>query len=938
MDKLEQTAEQLFGEVLDLPPEQRPAFLDQACTDPQLRQLVQNLLDENDRLTGFLSESPLPREAAPPTSGPTAETRLLDRYRILGQLGAGGMGVVYRARDEKLERDVAIKMLPPGVLTDEDSRDRFRREARMLARLNHAHIAAVYDVIEHNGSDYIVMELVAGESLAAKLRSGPLPPPEATSIALQIAEALEEAHDQGVIHRDLKPANVMITAKGEAKVLDFGLARLIAPLSTDPTLSHSGTHSIMGTPRYMSPEQSLGKKLDARTDLWSLGVLYYEALTGAPPFRGKSSLAILHEILEQPFPPLLEVRPGLPHLASQIVTRALQKDPNERYSAAKELRQDLQKLLHNLSQPPLPIPHSEPPTSKPKRWITWSALGAPLALAAAAAVFFFRPVHLRPLPDSKDWQQLTFFTDSAVYPALSSDGRTLAFIRGDDSFLTSGEVYVKLLPDGEPVQLTHDPRIKLAPAFSPDSASVAYSVISPWDTWEVPVLGGEPHMLLPNSSSVSWIDGGKRLLFSEIKEGMHLAVVTTDLARGDSRDIYVPPAKRGMAHHSYLSPDGQSVLIVEMNSRGAIVPCRVVPFQGAGPQIEVGLPNTECDSGAWSADGKYIYLDLLTDGFHLWRQRFPDGKPEQVTFGPTTQEGIAMAPDGKSLVTAVGSTDSTVWMHDNNGDHQISSEGYASAPSFSSDGRSLYFLMVNGETQGQELWIEDMATGKHDRVLPGYSMEQFSVSTDGKRVAFSRTDPSGHTGLWIAPTSRRSSPVNLSSASVDDFPFLLPDGDLVFRSTEAGSNFLYRMKPDGSGRHKIIPDRILDFLSVSPDGRLAIATTPNSDEEHTTETRVFAMDGTTSESLCPSICWIHWDTTGKSAFLFEELILASYPIPVDPATGIPRIPPDIMNVIENPTQKHDTAIPWNVHSALSPTVYAYTRQNTRRNLYRIQLP
>jgi len=223
-------------------------------------------------------------------------------------------------------------------------------------------------------------------------------------------------------------------------------------------------------------------------------------------------------------------------------------------------------------------------------------------------------------------------------------------------------------------------------------------------------------------------------------------------------------------------------------------------------------------------------------------------------------------------------------------------------------------------------------------VLPGYSMEQFSVSTDGKRVAFSRTDPSGHTGLWIAPTSRRSSPVNLSSASVDDFPFLLPDGDLVFRSTEAGSNFLYRMKPDGSGRHKIIPDRILDFLSVSPDGRLAIATTPNSDEEHTTETRVFAMDGTTSESLCPSICWIHWDTTGKSAFLFEELILASYPIPVDPATGIPRIPPDIMNVIENPTQKHDTAIPWNVHSALSPTVYAYTRQNTRRNLYRIQLP
>jgi hypothetical protein len=146
------------------------------------------------------------------------------------------------------------------------------------------------------------------------------------------------------------------------------------------------------------------------------------------------------------------------------------------------------------------------------------------------------------------------------------------------------------------------------------------------------------------------------------------------------------------------------------------------------------------------------------------------------------------------------------------------------------------------------------------------------------------------------------------------------------------------MKPDGSGRHKVIPDRILDFLSVSPDGRWAIVTIPNSDEEHTTMTTLFAMDGSSSVSLCSSICAVRWDTTGKSAFLSDELLLASYPIPVEPSTGIPRVPPDITHAIENPTQKHDTAIPWNVHSALSPTVYAYTRQNTRRNLYRIQLP
>ena len=202
MSQRETIAEQLFGEALDLPREERAAFLDGACTgNPALRRMVEDLLDENDRLSGFLS-GPLYGSAqatATATAVVAAGTRLVERYRIVEPLGAGGMGVVYRARDEKLEREVAIKMLPPGVLTGEEARSRFRREARALAKLNHAHIAAVYDVIEQDGADFIVMELVAGESLAAKLRAGALPVKEATSIALQVAEALEEAHEQGVI-------------------------------------------------------------------------------------------------------------------------------------------------------------------------------------------------------------------------------------------------------------------------------------------------------------------------------------------------------------------------------------------------------------------------------------------------------------------------------------------------------------------------------------------------------------------------------------------------------------------------------------------------------------------------------------------------------------------------------------------------------------------
>ena len=962
MNQLEEAAARLFGEALDLPREQRPAFLDRACSgNPQLRQMIDDLLSKNDRLSGFLSEPAFPVPRAMPAANPAivaTERQLLDRYRILAQLGSGGMGVVYRARDEKLERDVAIKMLQPGLLTDQEGRERFRREARVLAKLNHSHIAAVYDVIESKGSDCIVMELVAGESLAAKLRAGPLPIAEATSIAAQIAEALEEAHEQGIIHRDLKPGNVMITPKGQAKVLDFGLAKLFAPLSTDPALSLSDTRVVMGTPRYMSPEQALCRKLDARTDLWSLGVLFYESLTGATPFQGASNIAILNAVMTESFTPLREIRPDLPAFAGTIVTHALHKDPEQRYASAREMSADLQKLAHEGSDARSPVPHDstrrpqkfEPatptPATKPKRWKTWPAAAAVLILASGAAMFFFHHTSPRPLPDSKDWQQLTFFTDSAVYPALSSDGRTLAFIRGDSSFsgdssfMGAGEIYVKLLPNGEPVQLTHDGKMKLAPAFSPDNAGIVYSFVGPWDTWEVGVLGGDPHLLLPNSSSLSWIEGGKRLLFSEMRDGQHMVLVTTDEARGDRRDVYLPPGERSMVHHSYLSPDGQSVLIVEMDSRGIITPCQVVPFPGTGGSRVVGPPDHRCLSGAWSADGQWLFLTVLTDGFHLWRQRYPDGTPEQVTFGPTTQEGIAMAPDGKSLITSVGTQDSTVWMHDSEGDHQISSEGYATAPQFSFDGRSLYFLMANGQTTGQELWSRDLATGKVDRVLPGYSMEAYTVSRDTKEIAFVMKDKTGRSNLWVAPTSRRSSPRNLSATVIEDSPLFLPDGELVVRAIEGGSNYLYRMKTDGSQRRRITQDRILDSFAVSPDGRWVAVTIPGPGDDRPILTTAYATDGSAKVALCTEWGYFQWDNAGKTAFLaFPPLFDGTYALPIMPNTGLPKLPPDgVARMDDIPDAKTHAAIPWIVRSAVSPSVYAYARQETRRNLYRIQLP
>jgi len=513
----------------------------------------------------------------------------------------------------------------------------------------------------------------------------------------------------------------------------------------------------------------------------------------------------------------------------------------------------------------------------------------------------------------------------------------LSFVRGNESFIGLGEIYVKFLPDGQPVQLTHDGTHKFSPAFSPDGSVIAYSRVDPWNTFEVSVLGGEPRLLLPNASSLTWIEAGKRLLYSEIKEGLHMAVVTSDEGRGNSRDVYVPAGDRSMAHHSYLSPDGRWLLVVEMDSLGTILPCRIVPFNGTGDVRVVGPPNSPCYAGAWSADGKWIYLTVTTDVSHIWRQRFPSGELQQIAFGPTSQEGIAMAPDGKSLVTSVGTQDSTVWIHDKNGDHQISSEGNARSPSFSSDGKSLYFLMINGQSHLSELWVKDLSSGKMERVLPGYAMDSYSVSRDAKQVAFAANDAAGRASIWVAPTNRRSAPMRISSTQIEDSPRFLPDGDLIFRAVEGGSNFLYRMNADGSGRIKIRSERVLDLSTVSPDGRWVTAAVPNSNQEHTAATKAFRVGGDEELLVCPSYCNVDWDTSGKFLFL-SFLAEKSYVVPLTQSSGLPKLPPGGFARAENFLDpKAAIGIPNFVESAINPSFYAYSKRNTRRNLYRIQL-
>jgi hypothetical protein len=425
-------------------------------------------------------------------------TRLLDRYRIEAVLGSGGMGMVYRAHDEKLDREVAVKMLQPGILSGRDGRARFQREARALAKLNHPHIAAVHDVIEEGGVDFIVMELVPGESLASRLRRGTLSIKEGTSLALHMAEALEEAHEQGVIHRDLKPGNVMITAKGQAKVLDFGLARLLGPVDAMQTAPES---AVMGTPVYMSPEQAIGRQADARSDLWALGVTYYESLAGAAPFQGENALEILRAVTDQPARPLRELRQDAPALAEQITARALEKDPDLRYQHARDFATDLRRVLRDLeptrgtTNPMLPL------AGKKKSRLGWKLAGAMSAGFAVATVVLLRPIV--PPPRAIGMKQITDDQTKKMAPGfdfgqhLMTDGARLYYeLQGSSRSVLKqvsvegGETERVQLPlEDHAVMALHGPS-ELLTLGSPVAATQDAGAV-----WHMLLPGGQPQRI-----------------------------------------------------------------------------------------------------------------------------------------------------------------------------------------------------------------------------------------------------------------------------------------------------------------------------------------------------------------------------------------------------------------------------------------------------------
>jgi len=749
--------EDLYQAALALAPEKRAGFLAQACPDdPQLRAEVQSLLDQ--QADSFLESAPASAIQA------LRAGAKLGNFEIVELLGRGGMGEVWRARDARLKRDVAIKALPAGLAHDPDRIARFEREARAASALNHPNIVAVYDIGCDNGTYWIASELVRGDTLRRAIEAGPLPAPRAIEIATQVAAGLAAAHAAGLVHRDLKPANIMVTRAGQVKILDFGLAkqRYPAPDSTTAYLTDEGV--VLGTVGYMSPEQVRGEPADHRADLFSFGVVLYEMLCGKRAFASGSSVEVMNAILKEEPP---ELPASVPPALGRIVRRCLEKEPARRFQSAADLAFALQS-----SSPSLP------PAAAPKRraGLKWAALAA-ASVAALGAAFLWLS---RPLPPPRITGTVQITNDGRGNGApMLTDGTRLLFNLTDQP----RQVSVK---GGQPVPLSLPMQNATLADISPDRTEfLMYRHLDSVPTnsrtvftlerlgfWVAPLLGGSPRRLgsliatqrdwlqsgtgfptprrnghfVEHQSAAAWSPDGQQLVYARDME-LHLA-------RSDGTEVRKLATFAGHPFFVRWSPDGRRLrLSVSGTGDTAASLWEVSVDDGhVSPVLPGWDPSWYNCCGSWTADGNYFVFQSRSN---VWALREKAGflrraaqQPVQLTTGPMAAYWPLPSRDGKRLIVAGYLARNEFVRYDLQSRRFVPELAGVSGDEleFSRDGRWVAYVSVPGESL-----VRAAADGSQRLQLTSSPLTAHMPhwSPDGKQIAFSGGPPGKPQRIYV---------------------------------------------------------------------------------------------------------------------------------------------------------------------------------------------
>jgi len=714
----------------------------------------------------------------------TPGTRL-GPYEIIAPLGAGGMGEVYRARDPRLGREVAIKVLPASFCADPDRLRRFEQEARAASALNHPSILAVYDIGTHEGAPYLVTELLEGSTLRDRLSGGPFSARKAVDFAIQVAHGLAAAHEKGIVHRDLKPENIFICRDGRPKILDFGLAKLCVPEPGDATATLDVDHqtaigTTLGTAGYMSPEQVRGEKSDQRSDVFSFGAVLYESLSGRRAFDGRTAADRSSAILKDDPPDLLAIKKNIPAGLERIVRHCLEKSPEQRFQSARDLAFHLESTSSISETGATPsLAFEKKGGVRPPRWMV-AGLVVALAIALAAAGAWWFRGREESGPRTITFLRLTDFAGLEESPAFSPDGKSVAFVSDSTG---SRQIWVRLLAGGPPLQITNGEGSHLEPRWSQDSAAIIYFTPPPegdaqGTLWEVSALGGTPRQLVSSMSGADVSHDGKRIAFFRLN-GKQMELVVADRDGSNPRVL-----TQAVASFSYRqprwAPDDSTIAYLHSVEFWAD-DIYLVPSAGGAPR-SLTRESTLMSGLTWLPDGSHLVYSsargntlLYLPTLHLWEISKSGGEPRQLTFGESGDENPDMDRAGRLLVSRKH-MEFDIW--------KFPVEGNPAE----NVGRGVRITNQTGQVQTPTL-----------------------DPTDHEMAYLS--DSGGHGNVWVQPLGggpRRQITFEKDPALVMGVPIWSPDGKFITFASGRASRDAFRvdyflLHPDGSNLHLLIP-------------------------------------------------------------------------------------------------------------------------------------